>query len=253
MVGTMKDTKEFYEDYWRKREQERRLHTIEGFWLPNRITIALRMVQEGQPAAEGLLGLLDIGCGEGALGKLLRESSVKKFHLVGVDISETAVKHAEKYYDKAICANVESENLAKLVGYELFDYIICLETLEHLFEPEKLLQQFAKLIKPEGYLIASFPNIAWWKYRLDLLRGKFPQGYVLSHPSEHIQNFTLTSFYELLRENGFEPVMLDGKFVPPRILRPRRFFVRILRWLPNLFGYQLVVLARLKQDLRRET
>ncbi|MBD3369491.1 methyltransferase domain-containing protein [Candidatus Fermentibacteria bacterium] len=244
----MKDTTDFYEEYWRQREREGRLHILDGMWTHDRITIAVRMIQQTLPETRDI-SVLDIGCGEGALGEVLKASWGNKLELVGVDISSTALRHARNHYDDTICVNVESQELSHIFKNRHFEYVVCLETLEHLFEPAKLLQQFAVLLKPEGYLIASFPNIAWWRYRLDLLQGKFPQGYVLSHPNEHIQNFTLGSFYELLKGNGFEPVMLNGKFALPWIFRPQRFFVQILRRFPSLFGYQLVVLAKASQNI----
>lgn len=243
-MSLLKHTKDFYESYWREREEAQRLHTLAGMWLPPRIKIAISMIVTEQ---EGNISLLDVGCGEGVLGKVLRQQFEGTLYLVGVDISGTALRYASQYYDKVIEANIEMDDLAQSLPEKQFDYVVCLEVLEHLFEPSNVLKQVKRFLKKHGFLVASFPNIAFWKYRLDLLKGTFPKGYTLSSPSEHIQNFTLHSFVQLLEENGFEPVGIDGQYVGPRFLRPRRLFLPILERFPNLFGYQLVIKAKLEE------
>jgi len=243
-MSLLKDTKDFYESHWREREEAQRLHTLTGMWLPPRIKIAISMIMTER---KGNISLLDVGCGEGALGKILRQQLEGKLYLVGVDISGTALRHASQYYDKVIEANIEMDDLTQALPEKQFDYIVCLEVLEHLFEPSNVLKQVKRFLKKDGFLVASFPNIAFWKYRLDLLKGAFPKEYTLSSPSEHIQNFTLHSFVQLLEENDFQPVGVDGQYVGPRFLRPRRLFMPILEKFPNLFGYQLVIKAKLQE------
>ncbi|MDA2918275.1 class I SAM-dependent methyltransferase [Desulfobacterota bacterium AH_259_B03_O07] len=241
----MKDIKKsFYENYWKKRVHTGRLHILENMWIPPRIKIAISLIEDSYEGQS--LFCLDVGCGEGTFGKLMKARFGEKCFLFGIDISETALKYAKKYYQQVSQFDIESSDISKLFPSHKFDYLICLETLEHLFRPESVLKQFTKLLKIDGYLIASFPNIAWWKFRIDLLKGNFPQEYTLLHPSEHIQNFTLSSFTRLLEENGFTIRDLDGQFIPPGFLKPWKLLTPFVKKFPNLFGYQLVVKAKLK-------
>ncbi len=112
--------------------------------------------------------------------------------------------------------------------------------LEHLLNPENIVRQCHSLLKEDGTLIASFPNIAWYRYRIDMLRGYFPKDYLL-FPGEHIQHFNFFSFNAMLRKSGFSPTKIDGKFIFPRIFKPARLFLPIVKRFPNLFGYQIVV------------
>jgi hypothetical protein len=105
-------------------------------------------------------------------------------------------------------------------------------------------------LKDGGALIASFPNIAWYKYRIDMLKGRFPKDYLLD-PGEHIQHYTLRSFTELLQRNGFLPIELDGQFNFPRIFRPKNIFIPIVRKFPKLFGYQIVIIAKKMKEEHR--
>lgn len=241
-----KDIKDFYERYWTQREVDGRLHILENMWIPQRINIATSFVKYVKN--DEVLTCLDVGCGEGTLGKTLKAKFGDKCFLAGIDISEIPLKYAKEYYQEIYQADIESTDLAALLNRRQFDYIICLETLEHLFEPEKILRQFAKLVKKDGYLIISFPNITWWRFRIDILRGNFPKDYTLLHPSEHIQNYTLNSMTALLKENGFKILDIGGQFIPPRFIRPYRLFLPILKRFPNLFGYQLVIKASLVRN-----
>ena len=123
------------------------------------------------------------------------------------------------------------------------DLITINSVLHHIKDTNFFLNELHRILKKNGILIASFPNIAWYKYRMDMLRGHFPRNYLI-YPGEHIQNFTLHSFYKLLQENGFFPIEIDGQFIFPRIFKPARFFAPIFKKFPNLFGYQIVVKSK---------
>jgi len=240
----MKDQKEFYEKYWNDRKTKGRLHTKNGMWIPQRINIAVRMiVEEVKFGRKSSVSVLDVGCGEGTLGKLLKEQLKDKVFVIGCDISDVILNEASIYYDKVFQVNVETDEFMRKLSGQKFDYIVILEVLEHLFKPEIVLKQCYNLLNEDGFLIASFPNIAWYKYRLDMLKGHFPKNYLL-YPGEHIQNFTLHSFRKLLEGSGFCPIEIDGQFVFPRIFKPTRIFLPLFKKFPNLFGYQIVVKSK---------
>jgi methionine biosynthesis protein MetW len=243
----MSNPKNFYEDYWQKREKNNLLHVQKGVSIPPRIRIAFNMIS----GTNRVLNCIDIGCGEGTLGKLLKAKFGKSIFLVGCDISNTALKYASRYYDEILQVDLESDDLLNRFRDRKFDYIISLETLEHLFRPEKLVHNFHKLLAESGEIIVSFPNIAWYKYRIQLLKGKFPEHYLLC-PGEHIQYFTLHSFRELLQKTGFNIFEMDGQFFFPKLFRSVKLFTPLLRKLPNLFGYQIVIKAKRKSSKDNE-
>lgn len=242
----------YYEDYWNYRVSEGRIHTKEDMWIPKRIEVATNMItQEIKLRGNRLISVFDIGCGEGTIGKVLKENLKNEVSIIGCDISNTVLKIASAYYTKVFKIDVETEKFPEEFYTNKFDFIILLEVLEHLFKPENVLAQCHKILKENGFLIASFPNIAWYKYRIGLLKGHFPTDYLFGS-GEHIQQFTLHSFIKLLQENGFSAVELDGNFIFPKIiaelLRPNKIFLPILKKFPNLFGAQLVVKAKRNND-----
>lgn len=240
----MKSQKEFYEKYWQKREKDGRFHTKDEMQIPSRINIAANIIlKDLNDNIRDSIFVFDIGCGEGTLGKILKEKLNDKVFVIGCDISTIALKNAKCYYDEIYEIDIESNEFLEISKRYKFDYIVALEVLEHLFDPSNVIKNFFKILKEDGYLIASFPNMVWYKYRIDMLKGYFPKNY-LFYPGEHIQNFKLYSFYSLLEENHFSPIDLDGQFIYPRIFRPTKLFESIIRKWPSLFGYQLVIKSK---------
>ena len=236
--------KEFYEEYWKQRENKNYILTKNDMWIPPRIRVAVNMIlRDYNINGSNSIRVLDVGCGEGAFGKLLTERLKDQVYIVGCDISNPALTRASSLYSCVFQADIEKNELIEKLYNQRFDYIILLEVLEHLFRPGKVLSQCYEILKDDGVLHASLPNIAWYKYRIDMLMGNFPKNYLL-YPGEHIQNFTLDSFYKLLLESGFSPTEIDGQFVFPKIFKPARIFYTIFKKFPNLFGYQLVIKSK---------
>jgi len=195
------------------------------------------------PDGDRKINILDVGCGEGTLGKLLKEK-FKDIYVAGCDISEKAVELACPYYDKVFQIDIDEDDLNKKTGEAAFDYIVCVEIIEHLLHPEVALKKCKKLLSKHGHLIVSFPNIAWWKYRIKLLKGHFPEESRLYHHAEHLHDFTMHTFTELLKDVSLESVEIGGEFIPPKFiecLRPKNLIDRSIRKYPNLFGYQIVI------------
>ena len=219
----MADVREFYEDYWEHREEID--HMYED-WTPKRIRTALSLIEQ-----HGCQEILDIGCGEGTLGQLLDDD----LYIVGTDISTRAVEAASEYYDKTHVVDVEETELVEYFT-QSFDCVVCLEILEHLFDPEHVLESVRTTLDDDGILITSFPNFVYYRYRLDMLFGRVPQDYTLYSSSEHTQNFTIESFLNLLDNAGFDDHELypsyKGPKLVPRFLQKRN---------PALFANQIVV------------
>ena len=101
--------------------------------------------------------VLDCACGMGFGSALLRERGAKE--VVGVDISAEAIRAAQRRYARDGVRYVQADALA-LDRAELgqFDLIVCLETAEHVAQPELLCDIFRRLLKPAGTLALSVPN-----------------------------------------------------------------------------------------------
>ncbi len=154
---------------------------------------------------------LDYGCGNGcASGLWLRENAAR---YVGVDVSETAVKAARALGLDAILLS-EGADLPFADG--LFDLVVCVEVLEHLFDPLAAASEMVRVLKPGGTLLATVPNVAYWRQRADLaLLGRWnPYGDDLSVAEPwrdpHIRFFNARALRRMLQRAGFRDVEVSG-------------------------------------------
>jgi 2-polyprenyl-3-methyl-5-hydroxy-6-metoxy-1,4-benzoquinol methylase len=81
-----------------------------------------------------------------------------------------------------------------------FDYIIMSEIIEHLPDPEMLLNALRSHVR-KG-LIVSIPNTGYHQHRLRLLMGRFPLQWVVT-PGEHLRYWTRIDFHWWARQLGF--------------------------------------------------
>lgn len=98
--------------------------------------------------------VIEVGC---EAGYLLKQLLVAK-EIVGLDIAENALGDAKKSIQsdkvKFICA--DASDIPFRDSY--FDKVICSQTLEHLSNPEKVIAEMFRIVKPGGAVIVSVPN-----------------------------------------------------------------------------------------------
>jgi len=184
-----------------------------------KISIVLNLLEKHEKGK-----VLDIGCGDGLISSLIANATGAKVY--GVDISREAVSKAMKNGIIAKVMNVDEDEFP--FEKDSFDAVFCGDLLEHLYDTEKLLENVRQILKPNGYLIISVPNIASWYNRGFLLLGFMPTWIesslktytgnpVIKEGVGHIHAFTKRSLTELLRLKGFSienvsgsPILADG-------------------------------------------
>ena len=99
--------------------------------------------------------VLDIACGEGYGSNFLSQSAKT---VVGVDISDLAVSHAQHKYSKAnVTFKVGSCTAIPLLDASV-DVVVSFETLEHFTDHELFLREVKRILRPDGLLIISSPD-----------------------------------------------------------------------------------------------
>ena len=99
--------------------------------------------------------VLDVACGEG-YGSLLMADIAHA--VVGVDISDEAVRHATSLYEKQNLKFVQGSATNLTFPDDSFDVVVSFETIEHLARQEKMLAEIRRVLRPSGVLIISSPN-----------------------------------------------------------------------------------------------
>lgn len=159
--------------------------------------------------------ILEVGCGTGVTGKVLKEINGRM--VVGVDVVESVKFQAEAVYDKFILCDIEKTDIDYPAGY--FDCIIYGDVLEHLVDPWTLLEKHSRMLRNGGLIIASIPNLRHYSILKDLaFRGRFEYKERGILDRTHLRFFTLHSILSLFKRPEYEVVSLvrnvrAGKFL----------------------------------------
>ena len=141
--------------------------------------------------------VLDIGCG---IGDMLRFRP----NTVGVDINPETVAWCRKQGLDA--HHMERDRLPFGVG--TFDGVILDNVLEHIAEPQPLLAEAKRVLKPSGRLLAGVPG---------------PKGYQ-SDPDHNVY-YDEAGLIHLMQKNGF-----SCRMILPMPLRLYRLYARIRQY-----------------------
>ncbi len=169
--------------------------------------------------------VLDLGVGDGAL--LLYILERKRITAVGLDVSPKAVE-----YCRAHGLDVRLADINRPISETLdapFDYIILSEIIEHLPDPESLLNSLRPFVR-KGILV-SIPNTGYHQHRLRLLMGRFPLQWVVT-PGEHLRFWTRADFHWWARQIHFR-VAREFPYEGTPVLKD---------WWPSLFAAAFVYL-----------
>ncbi|MBI2217746.1 MAG: class I SAM-dependent methyltransferase [Candidatus Rokubacteria bacterium] len=182
----MTTAKDAYEDYYAAVEAR-------DFFLPRyRWTIDTLL--------PGLVDkqVLEIGCGDGGCIQLLKDRNA----VVGVDASESGVRECEARALPAFLADVSTDPLP--FDARTFDIVICLETFEHLANPQHAVDEIKRVLRRDGVLVCSIPN---------------PR---TGHPYLYPGLFTFGNFRLFLEQNGFVITRtVPWGWAPPESILPR--------------------------------
>jgi len=141
--------------------------------------------------------VLDLGCGTGEL--LAHLGAHRGCTGYGIEIADANVLQCVQRGVQVIQLNLE-EGLA-LFEDRSFDVVLQLDTLQHLRNTERMLQETARV----GRIgIVSFPNFAHWPNRLSVARGRMPVTKTLPYQWYDTPNIRVGTFadFEVLARRG---------------------------------------------------
>lgn len=197
--------------------------------------------------------ILDVGCGAGDTGSLIR-STYPKTEVIGITCSQSEYAQAAKKLSSCICINIEQDNLPDKY-HNLFDVILFSHVLEHLIDPTETIRKLLRYLKPNGKIIIALPNIAHWRERWKLTLGRFEytDSGVMDKTHLHFYTFYTAPKYLIdpIKELKIEHHLVNGS-VPLAFFRHYIFTTKMKQWIdqlgakyiPNLFGSEIFIAAR---------
>lgn len=176
------------------------------------------------------LQFLDVGCGRGIFIRdfvqgLDSRWQIKSSRVVGIDLVKSNSNVFQDIPNFEFCIHDTDGNPLPFKD-QTFDFISCNHVLEHVFETEKLMREFRRVLTPDGLCLISVPNIAAWVNRLLFIFGSQPLGSELGtekttygfwptfmqsrlerfHPSGHIRDFTPRGLKNIAEHCGFKVI-----------------------------------------------
>src|SRR6478672_4714925 len=192
--------------------------------------------------------VLDVGCADGDVGRLLQESGNR---VSGLDRDEEAAEKARADLERVVVADLDRCSLLDHFEPASFDVVVLADVLEHLREPARALRDATELLREGGRLVLSVPNVAHGSLRLALLQGRWRHTETGLLDRTHLHFFTRTSLFELVEAAGLAVEELRATVEDPLAVEveidPDRVPATVVEWVrhqPDALHYQFVLTAR---------
>ena len=170
--------------------------------------------------------VLDIGAGMNPLS-------------AGIKTKKTIRFDGVEEYSPDICGDINDGIPLKDSSV---DIVVAGEIIEHIYNTYKFLKECSRVLRPNGFLILSTPNICSLKNRIKVLFGQLPEHCAIPTYIEgferHIIDFNLSSLRKIMKKYSLHIVEAknNGVVSYSKILWPS--------WLtPTVFGETLIVKA----------
>ncbi|MCK4836263.1 MAG: class I SAM-dependent methyltransferase [Candidatus Aminicenantes bacterium] len=177
-------------------------HSVDMKVIYSRFDFIEQLVSKYHPENLRKKKILDIGCGGGFLLKTFQERGWEVF---GIDIIDRSIEFGRRVLGIPMeKLNFESTSPGKLIEkYGKFNLISITDVLEHFFDPISVLKKIADILKNDGVLFLSVPNIESISFKY------IGKEWAIISPLEHISYFSPRSLKIILEKNGFENINIQ--------------------------------------------
>lgn len=174
--------------------------TYDHRWRRYHAETFMRVVRHLQGSEASLI--LDVPCGTGELPRWLLPH-VPEARIVGIDGSEAMLQVARQKWTKEPRVSFQHALADTLpFGDQTFDWVLCCSSLHYFRQPERILAEFARVLKPTGRLLLldwcrnpwHCYIINWWKTHVD---------------PAHVRMYTTQELERLLKSTGWSVLHVE--------------------------------------------
>lgn len=159
--------------------------------------------------------VLDVGCACGGLATALKKK--KNCVIYGLEYNPKSVEICKKLkvFEKVWHYDLNGFKQEDFPQYKkFFDVIICADVLEHLIFPEQFLSKVQMLLKEEGKIIISLPNVAHASIKANLLLNDFSYTQMGILDKTHLHFYTYKSIAEFLSAANLKIIKANFVMLP---------------------------------------
>ena len=169
-------------------------------WVRNRNYVyKYRLIKQYHP---GMQSVLDFGT---ATGEFLTFLSNKNLKVSGVEPNETARKIANEKNENTVKVSIDDID-------EKFDVITLWHVLEHVKEPDKLIEKLKNRLNNKGILVVAVPNFKSYD------AGYYKEFWAAYDVPRHLWHFSPVAIHKLFEQHqmkliGQNPLVFDSFYV----------------------------------------
>jgi 2-polyprenyl-3-methyl-5-hydroxy-6-metoxy-1,4-benzoquinol methylase len=162
------------------------------------------------------LRVLDLGCGGGHNGAMLKKAGARE--VVGVELDAGAAAEARKRLDRVCECDLAHLDPGEL-GEEPFDAILASDVLEHLPDAEGVLAVAVTRLRPGGAVVLSLPNVSNVYVFAQLLLKSWPRKGSGIFDRTHVRWFAKHDMVRLLQGAGLRVLRVEPYFTRYRAIK----------------------------------
>jgi SAM-dependent methyltransferase len=223
-------------------EQEK----LEFKWAAKKIKLLIKTLQY----LPDLQRVADFGCRTGGQAAYYKkQAGIEEMH--GFEISDIPLEIARQ---RGIITHQWISGVSPCpVESDFFSVVIAGDLIEHLMDTDTFLMELYRILRPNGYLLITTPNLAWWWSRFRLLSGKIPGGMgsvSFNHSKDravdknHLRVSVNSEWLHLFKQHGFDLVSVTGYNYPQLLREPLNTFDNFLIRYPDLAHSNLFLLKK---------
>ncbi|HTK36458.1 MAG TPA: class I SAM-dependent methyltransferase [Caulobacteraceae bacterium] len=153
--------------------------------------------------------LLEVGFGEGFF---LDWFAARGWRVEGIDFTDAGLRaFFPALVDRVTVGDAFALLDVVIARGEVYDLVVCNNVIEHVLDPQALLQRLRRIVAPDGMLRLAAPNDGSWLHQEVVARGLADPAFWVAVP-DHLSYFDADTLPRALAANGWTVEELLGEF-----------------------------------------